>query len=220
MSIIIYGAGGHARLLLEVMERSGIGPFAGFIDENPALHGTKIEGLPILGSLDKLPALIRVHRIQRAVIGVGDNAARRKLAAHARTLNLRMLSIVHPSAIISPSAHIGEGTVVLPGAIISAFARIGEANIINTRASVDHDCQTGDFVHIAPGATLCGGVTVGDNTLIGAGVTVIPEICIGDDTIIGAGATVICDIPSYSTAVGTPARIIATRTPNQVESHA
>lgn len=213
MAIVIYGAGGHARVLLEMMERGGIGPIAGFVDENSALTGTRVDGLPVLCTLERLPALIRVMRIHRAVIAVGDNSARRKLAEHARSLGLRILSIIHPSAIVSPSAQIGAGTVIMPGAVIGTRASLGDVNIVNTRAAVDHDCKTGDFVHIAPGVTLCGSVTVGDGAFIGAGATVIPDMCIGDDAIVGAGATVIRDVPSATTVVGCPAQPIATRTP-------
>jgi sugar O-acyltransferase (sialic acid O-acetyltransferase NeuD family) len=211
MAIIIYGAGGHGRLLLEMMERGGVGPIAGFVDEDPSLHGTKVEGIPVLGSPERLPMLIRALHIHRAVLGVGDNAARRRMAEHARSLSLRLLKVIHPSATIAVSSVVGEGSVVLAGAIIGSHAKVGECNIINTRASVDHDCQTGDYVHVAPAATLCGNVSVCDGAFIGAGATIIPELCIGDESIVGAGATVIRDVASHTTVVGCPARVIATR---------
>ena len=218
MAIVIYGAGGHGRILLELMERAGVGPIAGFIDENTALHGTKVEGIPVLGSLERLPMLIRALHIHRAVMGVGDNEVRRRMATHARSLSLRLLKVIHPTAIIAPSAVIGEGTAVLAGSIIGTHAKVGECNIINTRASVDHDCQTGDFVHIAPAATLCGSVSICDGAFIGAGATIIPDLCIGDEALVGAGATVIRDVPSYTTVVGCPARVIATRTPGNKQT--
>jgi acetyltransferase EpsM len=208
MAVVIYGAGGQARVLLELMDRAGICPLAGLVDDNPALHGTKIEGLTVLGSIQKLGSLVRVHRMHRAVIAVGDNATRKRFAEHARSIGLRLPVLIHPNAYVSPTAHLGEGTVVLPGAVVGAHARVGELCIINTRAVVDHDCELGDCVHIAPGATVTGGVTIGNGTLIGAGVTVLPNLIIGDDSIIGAGATVLHDIPSNSTWVGTPARSI------------
>jgi sugar O-acyltransferase (sialic acid O-acetyltransferase NeuD family) len=208
MAVIIYGAGGQARVLLELMDRAGICPLAGLVDDNAALHGTKIEGLTVLGPVEKLASLVRVHRIHRAVIAVGDNATRKRFAEHARSIGLRLPVLIHPSAYVSPTAHLGEGTVVLPGAVVGPHARVGELCIVNTRASVDHDCELGDCVHVAPGSTVCGGVTIGNGTLIGAGATVLPNLIIGDDSIIGAGATVLRDVPSNSTMVGTPARSI------------
>jgi sugar O-acyltransferase (sialic acid O-acetyltransferase NeuD family) len=212
MSIVVYGARGHARVLLELMDRAGIGPIAGLLDDDPALLHTKVDDIEVLGPISKLATLLRVHRIHRAVIAVGDNATRRRLAEHARSLGLRLPQLIHPSAIVSPTAHIGEGTVVLPGAIVGVCTTVGDLCILNTRSTIDHDCQIGDCVHIAPGATLTGRVTVCDGALIGAGATIIPDIVVGEESIIGAGATVIRDVPSHTTVVGCPARPIATRT--------
>ena len=208
MAVVVYGAGGQARVLLELMDRAGICPLAGLVDDNPALHGTKVEGLPVLGNVDKLAAYIRVYRIHRAVIAMGDNALRKRFAEHARSLGLRLPVLIHPNAYVSPSAQLGEGTVVMAGAVVSAHAKLGELCIVNTRTSIDHDCELGDCVHIGPGATLTGNVTVGNETTIGAGSTVIPGLIVGDSSIVGAGATVIRDVPSNTTVVGCPARPI------------
>jgi sugar O-acyltransferase (sialic acid O-acetyltransferase NeuD family) len=208
MAVVIYGAGGQARVLLELMDRAGICPIAGIVDDNPEYHGTKIDGILVLGSIERLASLIRVHRIHRAVIAVGNNAHRKKLADHARSLGLRLPVLIHPHAYVSPTAKLGEGSVVMAGAIVSTHVVIGELGIVNTRASVDHDCLIGDCVHIAPGVTLAGGVTVGNGSLIGVGASVIPGLCIGDDSVVGAGTVVIQDVPSNTTVVGSPARVI------------
>ncbi len=208
MAVVVYGAGGQARVLLELMDRAGICPIAGIVDDNVELHGTKVEGVHVLGPIERLASLARVHRIHRAVIAVGDNIARKRFAEHARSIGLRFPVLIHPNAVVSPTATLGDGTVVLAGAVVGAHARIGELCIINTRAAVDHDCELGDFVHVGPGAIITGNVTVGNGTMIGAGSTIIPGLIVGDDSIIGAGATVIRDVPSNSTVVGCPARPI------------
>lgn len=208
MAVVVYGGGGQARVLLELMDRAGICPLAGLVDDNPDLAGTKIDGLPVLGPIDKLSSYVRVYRIHRAVIAMGDNASRKKFADHARALGLRLPVLIHPNAYVSPSAQLGEGTVVMAGAVVSAHAKLGELCIVNTRATIDHDCELGDCVHVGPGATLTGNVTVGNETLIGAGATVLPGLIIGDESVVGAGATVIHDVPSNSTVVGCPARSI------------
>lgn len=214
MAVVILGARGQARVLLELMERAGIFPIVGIVDDDPSLHGTKVEGIPVLGPVERLASYVRAHRIHRAVIAVGDNAARRRLAAAARLAGLRLPVLIHPQAMVSSQAHLGDGTVVMAGAVVQPAAHIGELCIINTKASVDHDCQLGDCVHIGPGATMTGGVTVGDGVLIGAGSVVIPEICIGDEAIVGAGSTVIRDVASRTTVVGSPARVLPGRTGN------
>jgi len=220
MSIVVYGARGQARVLLELMDRAGIGPIAGLIDDDPSLLHTKVNDIEVLGPISRLPTLLRVMRIHRAVIAIGDNAMRKKFAEHAKSLNLRLPQLIHPSALISPESQIGEGSVVLPGAIVGVGATVGEMCILNTRCSVDHDCSIGDYVHIAPGATLTGRVTVCDGALIGAGATIIPDLVIGENAIVGAGATVIRDVPSNTTVVGCPARVISTRTPEQIPTPA
>jgi len=208
MAVVVYGAGGQARVLLELMDRAGICPIGGIVDDNPALHGTKIDGINVLGPIEKLASLARVYRIHRAVIAVGDNVTRKRFAEHARSVGLRLPVLIHPNAVVSPTAQLGDGTVVLAGAVIGPHARIGELCIINTRAAIDHDCELGDCVHIGPGAIVTGGVTIGNGALIGAGATIIPGLIVGDDSIVGAGATVIRDVPSNSTVVGCPARPI------------
>jgi sugar O-acyltransferase (sialic acid O-acetyltransferase NeuD family) len=208
MAVVIYGAGGHARVIIELMDRAGISPIAGILDDNPELAGTKIDGIPVVGALDRLAAIIKVHHVHRAVIAVGNNAARKKLADHARSLGLRLPVLIHPQACVSPTAKLGDGTVVMAGAVVCAHVTMGELGIINTRASIDHDCSIGDWVHIAPGVTLAGSVTVGNGALIGVGASVIPGLCIGEDSVVGAGSVVIRDVPSNTTVVGNPARII------------
>jgi UDP-perosamine 4-acetyltransferase len=208
MAVVVYGAGGQARVLLELMDRAGICPIAGLIDDNPDFIGTKVEGVNVLGPIDRIGTLIRVHRIHRAVIAVGNNELRKKFAQHARGLGLRLPVLIHPNAYVSPTAKLGDGTVVMAGAVVSAHVTMGELGIINTRASIDHDCYLGDCVHVAPGVTLAGGVTVGNGTLVGVGSSVLPGLCIGDDSIVGAGSVVIRDVPSNCTVVGNPARSI------------
>ena len=212
MAVVVVGASSQARVLLELMDRAGICPIAGMVDDDPALQGTKIEGIAVLGTIDRLPSLARVHRIHRAVIAIGNNLVRRRLAEIARAAGLRLPVLIHPSAVVSPTAILGDGTVVMAGAIVGTRARIGDLAIINTKASVDHDCMLGDYVHIAPGATLTGNVTIGNGVLIGAGATIIPDICVGDDSLVGAGSTVIHDVPSHVTVIGSPARILPGRT--------
>jgi UDP-perosamine 4-acetyltransferase len=212
MAVVVLGAGGQARVLLELMDQIGIAPIAGILDDNPDLLGTRVDGVDVLGTIDRLASFRKVLHLQRAVIAVGDNLTRQRLGELARQQQLRLLSLVHPAAHVSTRAVLGDGTVVLAGAVISAHARVGQLCIINSNATVEHDCLLGDQVHIGPGATLAGTVTVGDRAFIGAGAVVIPDVCIGDEALIGAGAVVVRDVPSRTTVVGCPARALEGRT--------
>lgn len=206
MAVVVFGAGGQARVLLELMDRAAINPVVGLLDDNAELHGTQVDGVTVVGPVEKLPQLIRVMHIRRAAIAFGDNVLRKKFADYAREHGLRLPVLIHPQAYVSPTAKLGDGTVVMAGAVISAHVHIGELGIVNTRASIDHDCFLGDCVHVAPGVTLAGNVTVGDRCLLGVGASVIPGLCIGDDAVVGAGAVVVRDVPSNATVVGCPAK--------------
>lgn len=192
----LYGASGHAKVIMEILQSTGTA-VSGIFDDNPDL--LSLNGIQSLGKyhnqlLDK-----------PLIISIGNNQIRARIA---ESLTVEYGKAIAASAIVSPSAEIGAGTVVMQGAIVQASARIGRHNIINTGASVDHDCMIEDYVHISPHASLCGNIHVGEGTHIGAGATIIPNLRIGKWCKIGAGAVVIRDIPDFSTAVGNPARII------------
>lgn len=189
----LYGASGHAMVIMDILESNGI-PVEGLIDDNPNIH--ELLGLPVYhGKTDA----------EELIISIGNNRIRKMLA---EKLTARYLTAIHPSAIISPRATVGEGTVVMHGTIIQTSATIGRHCIINTGASIDHECSIGDYVHISPHATLCGNVSVGEGTWIGAGSTIIQGIKIGRWSMVAAGATVTRDIPDGVLVAGTPAKII------------
>ena len=192
----LYGASGHAKVIIDILESSGI-PIYGLFDDNPAIK--ELYGRKVLGKFAGQPLDAPI------IISIGDNAIRAKIA---QSLQLDFGKAIHYKSIVSPSAGIAAGTVVMQGSIVQADAFIGRHVIVNTRVSIDHDCVVGDFVHISPGAVLCGGVSVGEGTHVGAGAVVIPGIKIGKWCKLGAGAVVIRDIPDHCTAVGNPARII------------
>ncbi len=189
----LYGASGHAKVIIDILRANGIEVKA-LYDDNEALQ--ELAGRPVLHTSDIQGPLI---------ISIGNNGIRRRIAER---LKVDFASAVHPSAIVSPSARIGEGSVVMQGAIIQAEAHIGRHCIVNTGASVDHECRIGDYAHISPHATLCGNVQVGEGTWIGAGAIVIPGIRIGRDCVVGAGAVVIRDLPDGVKAVGNPCKDI------------
>lgn len=197
--ILIIGAGGHAKVVADIVQLLRI-PLQGFLDDNPDLWDSQLTGLPVLGGTDAFSR----YKPDGLVHGIGENHIRRSIAE--RLASELWVSIVHPSATVATSVQIGSGTVVAGGAVINPHVYIGTHCIINTAATVDHDCQIGNYVHVAPGVNLAGGVTVGDATLIGIGASVIPYRSIGANVVIGAGAVVVDDIPDGVTAVGVPAR--------------
>lgn len=189
----LYGASGHAKVIIDILKASGK-VVEGLVDDNPGVE--QLQGYKVLHDADGLSPFI---------ISIGDNQIRKKIA---EKLHSTFGLAIHPAAVISPYAEIGDGSVVMQGAIIQADAKIGLHCIVNTGASVDHECMIADYVHISPHSTLCGNVHVGEGTWIGAGTTIIPGVKIGKWCVIGAGSVVTKDIPDGVLAVGNRCKII------------
>lgn len=194
--MFLYGASGHAKVVIDILQSQNIN-IEGLVDDNMSL--SELCGFPVSHT---------PNRSSSYIVSIGDNSTRKKIVERLALLPISFCSAIHPSAVVSSSAVIKEGTVVLQGSIIQASAKIGRHNIINTGSSIDHDCLLGDFVHISPHATLCGHVSVGEGTWIGAGSTIIQGVSIGKWCVIGAGSVVTKDIPDGVLAVGNRCEII------------
>jgi sugar O-acyltransferase (sialic acid O-acetyltransferase NeuD family) len=199
--VAVIGAGGHAKVVISTLLAAGF-EVACVYDDDSSKWGSEVLGAPVRGPVAEIESNPRL----KAIIAVGDNGAREKMAG--RFEQIEWLAVVHPAAYVHPSVKIAEGTVVFAGAVIQPDAVIGAHAIINTGATVDHDCAIGDFVHVAPGTNLAGGVRVGRGAFLGIGSAVIPYRSIGEWTTVGAGGVVIDDLPARITAVGVPARQI------------
>lgn len=204
--LVIFGAGGHAKVTIDAVECAGQYEVAFLADADVSRTGTTVLGYPVRTEEDGFAA--PSAGIRHAFVAIGGNAARRRIADAARRMGLTLPTVIHPDAIVARSARIGAGTLVMPGSVVNADACVGENVIINTGAVVEHDCTVGDDAHVAPNATLCGGVSVGSGTLIGAGSTVLVGVRVGAGVIVGAGSTVVADVPDGATAVGSPCRIL------------
>lgn len=193
--MIIYGAGGHAKVILDILLSQNIA-VNGIIDDNNAV--TEFCKF-------KVHHIIPQNLHDELIIAIGDNYSRKKIAGKTQA-NFGI--VIHSSAVISSTAHINKGTVIFHGSIIQAYTQIAEHVILNTSCTIDHDCILEKYVHVAPHATVCGNITIGEGTLIGAGAVIIPHIKIGKWCVIGAGSVIINDIPDYAVVAGNPARII------------
>ncbi len=194
--MLIYGTGGHSKVVFDSLSSSGI-KVLGFFDDSIRLKVFK--DLQVTKySKDHLSK-------EKVIIAIGDNRNRKKVSVE---IQHRIGKVVDGHSLISPESNIGNGSMVLQGVVIQTGTQIGEHVIVNTSASVDHDCIIGDFSHIAPNATLCGNVTVGEGTLVGAGSVIVPGIVIGRWSIIGAGSVVVRNVPDFTMVAGNPARIV------------
>jgi acetyltransferase EpsM len=205
---VIWGASGHASVVADILRLTGTYEIFGFIDDvNPERSGEIFCQAPVLGGQEVLEN-VRLKGIENLIVAIGDCQARQRLATQVVAQGLKLITAIHPNAIIASDVNIGAGTVVAAGTVINSGARIGENVIVNTGATVDHACTIESGVHIGPGVHLGGLVQVKQETWIGIGATVSDRITIGSSSVIGAGAVVVQDIPPKVVAFGVPAKII------------
>lgn len=205
--IAVWGAGGHARVVAEIL-RLGGWTIAGFLDDvDPARRGEPFLAAHILGGREELAALRR-DGVSRAVVAIGDNAARLEAAAVLRERGFELPAAVHPAAVLAATARIGAGSVVCPAAVVGPAAVLGRDVIVNTGATVDHDCVVEDGVHLAPGVHLGGWAIIGHGSFVGLGALVADRARVGAGSVVGAGSLVLHDVPPGVVAWGSPARTI------------
>jgi sugar O-acyltransferase (sialic acid O-acetyltransferase NeuD family) len=204
--IVVWGAGGHARVAAEIVRLRGA-TITGFIDDvNGSRRGELFCGAHVLGPDD----LVRLRDAGTVygMVAVGDGAARRELTERLTSAGLTLATAVHPNAVVAADSVLEPGTLVAAGAVVVTGATVGRGCIINTCASVDHDCTVDDWVHICPGAHVAGRVNIGKRVWVGAGATINDHVTIGEGSVIGAGAVVLSPIPAGVVAYGVPARVI------------
>lgn len=203
--VLILGAGGHASVVLDALLAGGICPM-GIIE--PEKHpGETWEGIPVLGDDDfvlSMPpeAIVLVN----GVGAVPGKTLRNELFRSFRAQGYSFLSLVHPSAVLSPAVNLEEGSQVMAGAVLQRNASVGENSVVNTRAVLEHDCRVEGGSFIGPGAILCGNTRVKEGAFIGAGAVLLPGVIVGQKAVVGAGAVVLRDVEKEETVTGVPAK--------------
>jgi sugar O-acyltransferase (sialic acid O-acetyltransferase NeuD family) len=208
MRVLILGAGGHGQVVADILLRMqdagpGVVP-VGYLDDNPALAGEQLLGLPVLGTVADLGDIPH----DALVVAIGDNRIRQRLFESLRAQGERFVIARHPSAVIAPDVPVGPGSMICAGVVVCPGSKVGADVLLNTSCTVDHHNQVGDHVHITPGVHLGGEVTVGEGAFLGIGTSVIPRRTIGPWASVGAGSVVTRDVPAGATAVGMPARVV------------
>jgi sugar O-acyltransferase (sialic acid O-acetyltransferase NeuD family) len=195
-ALVIYGGGGHGKSLIDLIRAAGHFELVGVIDDN-LNPGTDVMGLSVLGGGDLLGDLAArgVQQAVNAVGGVGNVVSRVEVFRRLHQSGFQCPTVIHPSSVIEPSAHLSDAVQVMPRAYVGSETHVGYGSIVNTAAVVSHDCQVGSYVNLAPGALIAGGVEIGDRCLVGMGVTINLEVRVGQDALIGNGATVKRDVP-------------------------
>lgn len=205
MRLAVLGASGHGKVVADTAVQAGWAEVVFFDDSWPELKENGV--WPVVGDSSSL--LERQSEFDGIVVSIGHNRIRLAKTRELIAAGVRLATIVHPSAVVSSLATVGQGSVILAGAVVQVDAQLGEACIVNTRASVDHDCRLGDGVHICPGASVAGLVQVEEAGWVGIGASVRQLVHIGRDAMVGAGSVVVSDILDGQTVVGNPAKPFA-----------
>ncbi len=192
-SIYIYGASGHGLVVADIAKACGYEDII-FIDDGD----------------NKYPTFEDIKNTKHIPIafGIGTNTTRKKLFEKVNACGFKIVSLVHPSTIVSSNVIIDIGTVVMPNVVINANSKIGYGVILNSSSVIEHENIIEDFVHISPNVALAGEVTIKDNSHIGIGSNIIQGITVGKNCIIGAGSVVIRDINNNKLCFGNPCKVI------------
>lgn len=196
--VIVIGAGGHGRVLTDIITLVGDNVI-GILDDKEPDHLSEI---PYLGTCKDI---LKYQKDAWFIVGIGDNHTRKELM---EAYQVNWYTAIHPSAVIAHDVSIGAGSAVMANAVINTANTIGNGVIINTAATVDHDCTISDYVHISPGVHLGGTVSIGTETWIGIGAVVSNNIDICGRSVIGAGAVVIQNIRVSGIYAGVPAKMM------------
>ena len=210
LSVIGLGAGGHAKVVIEILTYTKNLKICGLLDTNHELHGKELLGVPILGGDDMLDRS-KGEGISHFFVGAGslpNYSVRRRLFELGTQKGLIPVAAIHPAAVLSSSSVFGNGVTAMAGVVVNAAARVGDNVILNTGCVVEHDAQIDAHAHIASGAVLSGGVWVGEEAQVGAGATIRQGVRIGRGAVVGAGAVVIRDVAPYTVVVGVPAKLL------------
>lgn len=216
--VLIFGCGGLSAVVRDTLLRAGQFEPIGFLTSDQRFHGRLVDRLGVLGGLDAIEQL-RHGGVEHAIVAIGDNATRVRIAQELKSRSLQLASAIHPLASISPTAELGEHLIIGARAIISTNAHIGAHSVISAGAIIEHDNHLSDGVFLHPAVRLAGGVCVEELATIGVGACVIPGRRIGRCAVIEPGTVVIRDVADGDTVAGVPGRITQSATSRFQQDH-
>ena len=207
--VIVLGAGGHARSVIDILLQMNQYDVVGCIspEYTPGIALEVMESVPLIGTDEDLIDFLS-QGIKNIFVAIGDNSLRKVLQQKVVQMGFVPINAISPAAMISRTTRIGKGVCIMAGAVVNVNCTIGDGCIINTNSSLDHDCMIKDYSHIAPGVAVSGTALIGEGVHVGTGTAGIENVKIGEWSYIGAGSVVISDIEEHVLVYGNPARRI------------
>jgi sugar O-acyltransferase (sialic acid O-acetyltransferase NeuD family) len=210
--VIIFGASGHGKMVVDIFEKEGKYTILGFLDTYKDI-GEEVAGYSILGREEDLPMILTKYSDCKVFVAIGDNWMRRMIVEKLRSIvpNISFATAIHPSAQIGKGASIGEGVVLMAGATVESEANVGDFVIINTHGSLSHESTMMKFSSLGPNTTTGGNVSIGEFSAIAMSATIKHGVSVGNHTVIGAGALLMHDCGDNLVMYGVPAKEIRNR---------
>ncbi len=210
--VVIFGASGHGKVTIDILERTGNHEIIGLLDANKE-QGTQVLGYPVLGTMEQVPGLFQSIPDLKFFVAIGDNCARHWVVQQLKEINpnISFVNAIHPNTIIGKGVKLGTGIMIMAGSIINTDSNIGDFAIVNTRSSVGHESHLMEFSSVAPNTTLAGNVVIGAFSAISMSTTILNRRIIGEHTVVGAGSLVTRDVKDHAIYYGTPAVFIRSR---------
>lgn len=213
MKVWVVGAGTYGDVLTSYMrhEVRSLDP-TGLVDDDPTKHGTERCGLPVLGGTELLREA-KSRGVEGVVVTLGDPTLRLRFLRMARELGLATPHLIHPSAVVSPDAVLGQTVTVMAMSVVSPFATLGDGVMVAPQSIVGHHTTLGEGTFLAYKVGVGGSIEIGKRCYFGAACTIMTGVKrVGDDVTVGAGALVIRDVDAGLTVVGLPAKPLIKRT--------
>lgn len=213
-TIILYGAGDHAKSVIAALHAAASWELTGLIDDQPGDKPPDILGHPVLGDASVLSDILQ-RGVGKAHVSIGHNTVRGRLAALLKERGFELVNIIHPSAVLLDRCELGEGGFVHALSVIGPDCHVGPNAIIQPYTSLGHDGRIGACVQFCPGVHVGGHVAIGDYCFFGPGAVIYPGVTIGHHASIGANTVIHKDVPDHAIMAGNPARPV--RASNRVE---
>jgi len=205
--VLVWGAGGHGKVIVDALLASGEWEVAGILDEDEKKSGTEVLGVKVFLLEGSVAEAARRLDCGRVAVAIGDNYARFAKFQQSRRAGLTTINVVHPGAHLSRFVKMGEGVTILAGATINPGTTIEDNVCVNTSASVDHDNYLERNCHIFPNATLTGGVRIQEFAYVGTGAVIAPNLTVEKYSYVGAGAVVLANVGLGTIVFGVPAKV-------------